>query len=136
MHPCQKMKMQLQLCFTLVENNNCKSVTLASNQTSLQKYTLRLLWLEKNVSLLSFFPYSPLPFHWRRGHEKALWQINFSFHTHVRIMLSKLLSSDSPLVLKAIPSPRLSWLKISILILSLDWCGFEDLIPHDRYLGV
>lgn len=51
-------------------------------------------------------------------------------------MLSKLLSSDSMLVLKAIPSPQLSWLKISILILRLDWCGFGDLIPHDSYLGV
>lgn len=84
----------------------------------------------------SFFLHSPLPFHWRRAQEKALWQINFSFYTHIHIMLSKLLSSHSVLVLKAIPSPQLSWLKISILILRLDWCGFEDLIPHDRYLGV
>lgn len=89
----------------------------------------------KNVSPLSVFPHSPLPFRWRRAQQKALWQINFSFSIHMHIMLSKLLSFDSAVVLKAIPSPQHSWLKISFLILRLVWRGFEYLIPHDRYLG-
>lgn len=90
----------------------------------------------KNLRPFSVFLHSPLPFHWRKAQQKALWQINYSFYTHIHIMLSKLLSSDSMLVLKAIPSPQLSCLKISVLILRLDWCGFGDLIPNDSYLGV
>lgn len=79
------MKMQLQLCFTLLENNNCKPVTLASNQTSLQ--STKNTYLDRNglKKCESSFCLSPLstPFPLKESPGRSIVANQFFFlHTH------------------------------------------------------